>query len=137
MLKKLALVLALGTVGCGTPIGVEPINLEISYYDRSDSGSRDGTGMVFIDPLTGQVDTTVMNLPMLTNDVYEGWLAGGGEAPTSTGRFNTDANGDGMVSVTLGDIQERTYSFFILTIEPEPDDDPDPDPRHSIGADLP
>ncbi len=132
-----ALLSLLALSGCGSPVGSEPINLDISYYSRSTHGDQDATGTVTINPVTGDVVTMVQDLPALDGEVYEGWLAGGGESPLSTGRFNTDENGAGGVSVSVGDISANTYQFFLLTIEPEPDPDPAPDPRHSIGADLP
>ncbi len=109
------------------------ITLNIAEYEGLGGAA---TGTVTINPRTGKIDTTVSNLPTLTDEKYEGWLAGGGETPTSTGRFNTDANGVGSVSVTLGDLQDKTFAFYVITIEPEPDPDKAPDPRHSIGAKI-
>ena len=122
----------------GTPLGSRTINLTLSYGPGgANYGSQTATGTVVIDTATGRVETTVQGLPQLTNEMYEGWLAGGGESPISTGRFNTDANGGGSATHTLGDISARSYVLFVLTVEPEPDPSPAPDDRHSIGADIP
>jgi hypothetical protein len=81
---------------------------------------------------TGQVDISVTGLPQLVDEVYEGWLAGGDEDPISTGRFTTDADGQGSSTIVLGDISDRTYERVVLTVEPDPDPSPAPDPRHSL-----
>ena len=134
MKKYLLALVSILLLGCGSPVGEDTINLAIGEYEGLGGAA---TGTVIINPTSGQVDTTVADLPALTGEMYEGWLAGGGESPLSTGRFNTDENGVGSISVNVGDISTRSYTFFVLTIEPEPDPDPKPDPRHSIGADLP
>jgi hypothetical protein len=136
------MVAGLALAGCGgdddgTPLGDRTVNLDLSYYSRSDYGPQDATGTAVIVTKTGQVDVTVQDLDMLDGEMYEGWLAGGGETPISTGKFNTDASGAGSSTIALGDITTNTYAFFLLTVEPEPDPTPDPDPRHSIGADIP
>lgn len=130
-------ILMITVAGCGSELGARTIDLDISYYEESDYGDTDATGTVQIDTATGRVDVSIIDLDMLDGEVYEGWLAGGGESPISTGRFNTDADGNGSSTIALGDITLRTYARFLLTVEPEPDSDPGPDSRHNIGAEIP
>ncbi|MBW2529051.1 MAG: anti-sigma factor [Deltaproteobacteria bacterium] len=128
---------ALALAGCGSELGTDTYEVSLSCgEDCNHAPSQSGTGSATVDGQTGQVDITVQGLPMLTGEVYEGWLAGGDETPISTGRFNTDAQGAGSSTITLGDISSTTYERVVLTVEPEPDPDPAPDPRHSIGGDI-
>lgn len=136
---KLALtaVASLALSACASTLGDESYDVSLSCGDDcSHAESQGGTGSALVDGATGRVDITVQGLPQLTDEVYEGWLAGGGEDPISTGRFNTDAGGSGSASIVLGDISDRSYERVVLTVEPEPDPTPAPDPRHSIGGDI-
>lgn len=136
---KLALtvVASLALAACSSSLGDETYDVSLSCGDDCGHAESQGaTGSAVVDGATGRVDITVVDLPQLTDEVYEGWLAGGGEDPISTGRFNTDANGSGSSSIVLGDISDRSYERVVLTVEPEPDPTPAPDPRHSIGGDI-
>jgi len=125
-------------VGCaGEPLGERFIEMDLAYEDSTNWGPEDATGTATIDTVTGEVVITVQGLPMLTEDDYEGWLAGGGEDAESTAKFNTDANGDGSSTIVLGNISERTWERVVLTVEPIPDPSPSPDSRHSIGGFIP
>ena len=121
----------------GEELGERAIDMDLIYEDSTNWGPMDATGSATIDTVTGEVVITVQGLPALTEDEYEGWLAGGGEDPISTGKFNTDENGDGSSSITLGDISQDTYERVVLTVEPVPDPSPGPDSRHSIGGFIP
>ncbi len=132
-----ALLAGLLAAGCGSELGDETYRVELSCgEDCNHEPSKNGTGVAVVNGGTGQVDITVQALPELEDEVYEGWLAGGGEDPISTGRFNTDAAGEGSSSIRLGDISDRSYERVVLTVEPEPDPSPAPDPRHSIGGPI-
>jgi hypothetical protein len=139
--SPLLVVLFLGACGGddGTALGKRQITIPLSYSDDvgSNHGPKDATGTAIIDTVTGKVTITVSGLPKLDKDRYEGWLAGGGEDPISTAKFNTDDTGVGSSDITLGDISGRTYATVVLTVEPEPDPTPKPDPRHSIGGKIP
>jgi hypothetical protein len=126
------LALSLCLTGCGSELGSDSYQVALSYTGGSNHGPTDASGTAVINGGTGQVDIDVSGLPTLAGDVYEGWLAGGDEDPLSTGRFNTDANGTGSSSITLGDLSSRTFENVVITVEPEPDPTPAPDPRHSI-----
>lgn len=130
-----ALITLLGA--CGSQLGEQMVEVPLSYDHGSNYGDQDATGLALIDTETGQVDITVEGLPMLTDEEYEGWLAGGGDTATSTAKFNTDADGNGSSSITLGDITLRTWDRVVLTVEPNPDPSSSPDSRHSIGGDIP
>lgn len=130
--------LSILAVGCGgDPLGSRTITVPL-VYEGTTHGPETATGEAIIDTVTGQVDLVVNGLEILpATDEYEGWLAGGGEDPQTTGKFNVDANGDGTSTITLGDISERTYERVVLTVEPVPDPSPGPDSRHSIGGNIP
>ena len=135
MLAGLCLIVAAGCSG-------EPLESRTITVPLADEGAEFGpetaTGQAVIDTDTGHVAITVMGLEALpATDEYEGWLAGGGEDPISTGKFNVDENGNGSSEITLGDITESTYERVVLTVEPVPDPSPKPDPRHSIGGNIP
>jgi hypothetical protein len=134
----LAIVFLAGVASCGDEsLGTETRTLNMTCgADCNHAESKDGKGTAVVVGSTGRVDITVEGLPKLTGEVYEGWLAGGGETAVSTGRFNTDDTGAGSSTIVLGDISERTYARVVLTVEPEPDPSPAPDPRHSIGAEF-
>ena len=134
----LAVALLAGVASCGDEaLGTETRTLTLTCGEGCNHAeSKDGKGTAVVDGSTGRVDITVEGLPRLTGEVYEGWLAGGGETALSTGRFNTDDDGNGSSTIVLGDISERTYARVVLTVEPEPDPSPAPDPRHSIGAEF-
>lgn len=133
----LAFIASVGLVGCGSELGEETYTVSLSCEDDCNHAeSANGSGTATVDGATGQVDITVEGLPQLTGDVYEGWLAGGDEAPISTGRFTTDASGTGESAIILGDISSTTYERVVITVEPDPDPSPEPDPRHSIGGDI-
>jgi len=125
------------TACTGEPLGERTIEMTLGYEDSTNWGPMDATGTATIDTRTGQVDITVAGLPALTDDAYEGWLAGGGEDATSTGVFNTDANGAGGSTIVLGDLTEATFERVVITVEPVPDPSPSPDSRHTIGGDIP
>ncbi|MEM9187801.1 MAG: anti-sigma factor [Myxococcota bacterium] len=129
--------LAMMAAGCNASLGDQPFMLDLGLFERSDPAAEDGQGTVTIDPVPGQVELQVGGLSPLVDQRYEAWLAGGGEAHLSVGRFNTDASLQGSVSSTVGDISERGFEFFIITIEPEPDTDPDPVGPGVIGAEIP
>ena len=124
--------------GCGADeLGEKQVRVELAYGGGSNWGPKDATGVAGLSTSTGLVEIDVVGLPALTGEVYEGWLAGGDETPISTGRFNTDANGLGSSTITLGDISSRTYERVVITVEPEPDPSKGPDPRHSIEGSIP
>lgn len=128
---------ALLAAGCGSELGEESYTVSLSCVDDCNHvPSQAGAGSAMVNGGSGQVDITVQGLPMLTGEVYEGWLAGGDETPISTGRFTTDDQGMGSSSILLGDISDRTYERVVLTVEPDPDPDPGPDPRHSLVGDI-
>ena len=143
ILVKPLFCMALFMVGCGdddeaAAVGGRSVTAQLAY-DETDSnhGPTDATGTAVVNGTTGQVDISVSGLPTLTNDLYEGWLAGGGETPISTGTFNTDAEGKGSSSITIANLSERSYTKVVLTVEPDPDPDPAPDARHSIQGLIP
>lgn len=129
------------SAGCGTDsgstLGDRTIVVPLSYQGDSNWGPKDATGIATIQTNTGRVVFEVNGLPQLTEDRYEGWLAGGGETPIGTGKFDVDATGYGMSDVVLGDITQNTYSKAVLTVEPEPDPSLSPDDRHSIQGPFP
>jgi hypothetical protein len=105
------------------------------YLPQSNAGPEDATGLATLEVTTGQVEVQVEDLPPLTDGFYEGWLVNQASgAMLSVGVFNTDAEGKGGLSVSLGDQTGAGWDFFILTIEPEPDPSPDPAPDRSIGG---
>ncbi len=122
--------------GCTSDLGDETLTVALAYGPSSNWGPTNASGTALVIPDTGQVDISVKDLPALTDERYEGWLAGGGETPISTGRFNTDMDGKGSSSLALGDIRDASYERVIITVEPEPDPTPKPDPRHSIEGEL-
>lgn len=133
-----ALALFLIDGGCGgEPLGIRTITVPMMYDGGSNWGPKDATGTAVIETAAGKVTITVKGLPKLDKEVYEGWLAGGGEGACTTGRFNTDDSGAGKSAITLGDLSERTFERVVLTVEPEPDPTTDPDDRHSIGGNIP
>ena len=137
-LLALPLAAACGDDGGGDALGTRQITIPLTYGPGGGNwGPQDATGTAEIDTATGLVEIVVTGLDPLTDDRYEGWLAGGGEPALSTGRFNTDASGAGSSTINVGDLSQRTYAFVVLTVEPEPDPSPDPDSRHSIGGDIP
>ncbi len=79
--------LSLTMIGCAdSKLGDGTYDVPLSCgSDCIHEPSADGTGAAVVVGATGQVDITVQDLPMLTDEVYEGWLAGGGESPISTG----------------------------------------------------
>ncbi len=116
-------------------LGSRSISVDLRYLDgESNAGPTDATGTATIDTTTGRVEIVVMGLPDTDGDAYEGWLAGGGEAPISTGVFHTDESGAGASEITLGDLSARSYTKVVITIEPDPDPDPAPDARHSLAG---
>ncbi len=129
----------------GDALGERMITVPLAHEDGTNAYENDAnydpnaaTGTASIDTVTGTVTVMVTGVPMLeATDIYEVWLAGGGEDATSAGLFNTDANGAGMVSATLGNISERTFERVVLTVEPVPDPSTAPDSRHSIGGNIP
>ena len=136
-LLLVTLTLPLALLGCGSELGTGTYNVPLTCgSDCNHAPSKSGSGTAIVDGATGKVVITVKDLPTLTGEVYEGWLAGGGESAISTGRFNTDAQGVGTSTITLGDISASAYEQVVLTVEPEPDVSPAPDPRHSIGGPL-
>ena len=137
MLMMLLLAVPMACGDDGTPLGERSFDVPLAWADDSNWGPMDATGLASINTVTGQVDIQVQGLPMLTDELYEGWLAGGGEDPISTAKFNTDDTGTGSSTILLGDISTRTYTRVVLTVEPEPDPTPKPDPRHSIGGPIP
>lgn len=136
-IRFVSIPLFLSLVAC-SDLGEGTFEVPLSYLDgESNFGSQDGTGTAVIESETGGVDIEVHNLPALSGEVYEGWLAGGLETAVSTGRFNTDGNGDGMSSIVLGNISMDNFTKVVLTVEPEPDSDPGPDSRHSLAGEIP
>jgi hypothetical protein len=136
----LALSVSIASAGCSDEaeeLGGKQVNVNLAYGEGSNYGPKDATGLAYIDTATGLVEIDVVGLPELQGEVYEGWLAGGDETPISTGRFNTNGQGTGSSSITLGDISKRTYQRVVLTVEPDPDPTPAPDPRHSIEGFIP
>lgn len=121
----------------GPAIGERTVNVVLSYQGSSNHGPMDASGTAVVNGTTGQVDITVMGLPTLTDDLYEGWLAGGGETPLTTGTFNTDENGDGSSTIVIENLAARSFTKVVLTVEPSPDPDPAPDARHSIEGPIP
>ncbi|MGB0647263.1 MAG: anti-sigma factor [Bradymonadia bacterium] len=145
---RVLLVVALGALvfACGDDgeentsaavIGERTVNVVLSYQGGSNHGPMDASGTAVVNGTTGQVDITVMGLPTLTDDLYEGWLAGGGETPLTTGTFNTDENGEGSSTIVIDNLAARTFTKVVLTVEPAPDPDPAPDARHSIEGPIP
>ncbi len=133
-----AIAISLSTAACSSDLGTGTFDVPLTYLDgESNHGPTDATGTAFIDADTGLVEIDVQGLPTLTGEVYEGWLAGGLETPVSTGRFNTDADGEGSSSIELGDITMDNFTKVVITVEPDPEDDPGPDPRHSIAGEIP
>lgn len=131
-------VFACGEEGATGPvIGERTVNVVLSYQGSSNHGPMDASGTAVVNGTTGQVDITVMGLPTLTDDLYEGWLAGGGETPLTTGTFNTDENGDGSSTIVIENLAARSFTKVVLTVEPSPDPDPAPDARHSIEGPIP
>ncbi len=131
------MVTTLALAGCGGELGDEVYSVDLDCVDDCNhTPSQDGMGTATVDGATGQVDIVVTGLPELVDEVYEGWLAGGDEDPISTGRFTTNADGEGSSAIVLGDISDRTYERVVLTVEPEPDPSPAPDPRHSLVGDI-
>ena len=119
-------------------LGTRLFTVPLAYLEGdSNYGPTDATGNAAIDTSTGSVQIAVLSLHTLDDDRYEGWLAGGGEEPVSTGRFNTDEAGVGSSAIKLGDLSQTRNTKVILTVEPEPDPSPAPDPRHSIGGLIP
>ena len=145
---RVLLVVALGALvfACGDDgeentsaavIGERTVNVVLSYQGGSNHGPMDASGTAVVNGTTGQVDITVMGLPTLTDDLYEGWLAGGGETPLTTGTFNTDENGEGSSTIVIENLAARSFTKVVLTVEPSPDPDPAPDARHSIEGPIP
>jgi hypothetical protein len=134
-----AVAAALGVFACGgeEALGEKQASVPLAYGAGSNWGPKDATGVAYLDTKTGTVEIEVAGLPPLENEVYEGWLAGGGEDPISTGRFNTGADQTGNSLIELGDISSRSYERVVITVEPEPDPTPAPDPRHSIEGMIP
>jgi hypothetical protein len=142
MMRKYAwavVVAAVGISACGgeEALGERQVSVPLAYGTGSNWGPEDATGVAYLDTKTGTVEIEVAGLPPLENEVYEGWLAGGGETPISTGRFNTGADQTGNSTIELGDISSRSYERVVITVEPEPDPTPAPDPRHSIEGMIP
>jgi hypothetical protein len=137
-LKTLAALPLLLLLGCGEePLGSGTRTVQLSCGSGCNHAeSKDGTGVATVDGATGKVEILVEKLPKLSGELYEGWLAGGGETAISTGTFNTDDSGNASSTIVIGDISDRTYERVVLTVEPDPDPSPKPDPRHSIGGDL-
>lgn len=142
----IAVVLGSFSFACGgSELGARTITVPLVHEDgtnaydgNSDYDPNAAMGSATIDTVTGEVTVTVQGVPMLgATDIYEVWLAGGGEDPTSAGLFNTDTGGAGTSAATLGDISGRTFERVVLTAEPVPDPSPAPDPRHSIGGNIP
>lgn len=136
-LLPLPALLALAAGCTDEPLGSRSIEMSLAYEDTTNWGPTDATGTASIETTTGEVVISVQGLPMLSEDEYEGWLAGGGEAPISTGKFNTDTDGHGSSRIVLGDISETSFERVVLTVEPVPDPSPAPDARHSIGGFIP
>lgn len=138
---RLVLFLSLASVlgaACGSePLGQRAVEVELAYEETTNWGPTDATGVAAIDTLTGEVIITVQGLPALADDEYEGWLAGGGEEPLSTGKFVTDDGGVGGSTIVLGDLSDTRFERVVITVEPVPDPTPAPDPRHSIGGYIP
>jgi len=131
------ILMTLGLAGCGSELGEDVYTVDLACVDDCNHGpSQNGMGTATVDGATGQVDITVTGLPQLTDELYEGWLAGGDEDPISTGVFNTDSDGAGSSTIVLGDISDRTYERVVLTVEPDPDPSPEPDPRHSLVGNI-
>jgi hypothetical protein len=126
------LVATAALAGCSSTLGDDTYEVSLSYQGDSNHGPANATGNATVVTADGKVDIVVQGLPTLTNELYEGWLAGGDEDPIGTGRFNTDASGAGSSTIMLGDITDRTYERVVITVEPEPDVSAGPDDRHSI-----
>ncbi|MBA3819884.1 MAG: anti-sigma factor [Deltaproteobacteria bacterium] len=133
----IASLLIVGGCAGGDPLGERSVDVPLVKENADDTAPSGATGMARIQTATGRVDITVIGLPPLTGEVYEGWLAGGDEDPTSTGRFQTLADGTGTSTISLGDLTARTFDRVVITVEPEPDPTPKPDPRHAIAGDIP
>ena len=119
-------------------LGARTVTVPLSYLEgESNAGATDGTGEAVINTVTGRVEIVVEGLPDVPGDAYEGWLAGGGETPVSTGVFRTDASGAGASEIDLGDLSDRSFTKLVITIEPDPDPDPAPDARHSLAGFIP
>jgi hypothetical protein len=122
----------------GAKLGDRQLTIPLSYLDgESNAGPTDATGSASVDTTTGRVEIVVEGLPKVPGEAYEGWLAGGGESPVSTGVFRTDASGGGASEITLGDLSGTSYTKVVITIEPDPDTDPAPDARHSLAGFIP
>ncbi|MDQ3369293.1 MAG: anti-sigma factor [Myxococcota bacterium] len=133
----IASLLIVGGCAGGDPLGDRSIDVPLVKENADDTAPAGATGMARIETATGRIDISVVGLPPLTGEVYEGWLAGGDEDATSTGRFQTLADGTGSSSIALGDLTARTFDRVVITVEPEPDPTPKPDPRHAIAGNIP
>jgi hypothetical protein len=125
--------------GCdGETLGERTFNVGLGYDDGTNFGPETATGSAIVDTPTGRVELSVSGMPRLDGDLYEGWLRGGGEDPTSLGTFNSSETGAAIHVATLGDLREATFERIEVTVEPDPDGDPEvPDVRVTIGGDIP
>ena len=74
--------------------------------------------------------------PLATGYVYEGWLIMNGN-PTSTGRFNVDADGTPKISsMAASEEMAALATAWVLTIEPDPDPDPGPAETKLLGGNF-
>jgi len=112
-----------------------PTLVELSYIDLSNSGPEDATGTAELIFAEGIVRIETHGLPMLTGELYQGWLVNSevGDA-ISTGTFNADADGKVSYQGVLPPIADFGFDLFIITVEPDPDDAPQPTEHRSIGG---
>ena len=129
--------LCLAAACAGEPLGERTIEVGLGYQDRTNFGPETARGSATIDTVTGDVVISVSGLDDLgEGDRYEGWLAGGGERPTTLGRFEVDSTGVASFAAVLGSLTRSTFNRVEITVEPEPDPSPKPDVRVSIGGDI-
>lgn len=117
-----------------------PVKVVLTYLpEMSNFGPANATGVAEIVMKEGTVTLSVVGLPPLSADTYNGWLLNTRTSEVlNVARFNTDQAQTAKTQAVLpAEIPEKGWNLFLVTVETKGQVSQAPGGRKSIGGYFP